>query len=101
MVGLLLGTRARASEAGALPLEVRIENYSDQKSTFFHSFSETTLLHVSCDPVHCEPKIYFRFFEVCTYPLKHNWTSGSPPCYAISEGRPSLRTRARKRELYL
>ena len=59
------------SEVRALPLEVRIENDSDRKfskSTFFHSFLETTFLHVSylMLPCHCEPKIYFRFFKVCT-----------------------------------
>ena len=40
-----------SSEAGALPLEVRIENDWDQiffKSKFVHSFLETTFLHVSC-----------------------------------------------------
>ena len=45
-----------SSEMGVLLLEVRIENDLDRKlsrSTFFHSFLETTFLHVSCYPVHC------------------------------------------------
>ena len=54
-----------SSEAGALPLEVRIENDSDQKfskSQFFHSFLETTFLHVSCFPVIV--KIRFVFISL-------------------------------------
>ena len=55
-----------SSEAGALPLERRIENDSDQKirsHKIFKDFLETTFLHVSCYPVYFEPKIFFRFSE--------------------------------------
>ena len=43
-----------SSEAGALPLEGRIQNDSDRifsKSKFVHCFLETTFLHVLCYPV--------------------------------------------------
>ena len=46
---------ARASEAGALPSEVRIENDSDRKfskSIFFKHFLETTFIHVLWYAVH-------------------------------------------------
>ena len=78
----------KSSEAGALPLKVRIENDSDRKnfkSKIFKVFLETTFLHVSC-----EPKIYVRFFKVCTYPSIHNFGLEAPPCIAISEGWPPL-----------
>ena len=41
-------------------------------------------------PCHCKLKIYFRFFEVCTYPSIHNFVIEPSPCNAISEGRPLL-----------
>ena len=44
-----------SSDAGALPLEIRIENDWDRKfskSQFFHSFLETTFLHFACYSVH-------------------------------------------------
>ena len=71
-----------SSEMGVLPLEVRIENDLDRKlskSKLFYSFLETTLLHVSCYPVHCEPKKFFRFFEVCIYPSIHNFGPEASP----------------------
>ena len=55
-----------SSEAGVLPLEVRIENDSDRKlpkSKIFHSCLRFTFLHVACYPVYCEPKILFGFSE--------------------------------------
>ena len=67
------------SEAGALPLEVRIEKDSDRtfsKSTFFHSFLETTFLHVSCDPVIVSRKYIFGFSK-----------SARSPRYTISDSR--------------
>ena len=39
---------------------------------------------------HCKPKIYLRFFEVCTTPGYTILDSRLPSCYAISEGRPLL-----------
>ena len=41
-------------------------------------------------PCHCKLKIYFRFFEVCTYPSIHNFVIEPSPCNAISKGRPLL-----------
>ena len=41
-------------------------------------------------PCHCKPKIYLRFFEVCTTPRYTTLDSRLPPCNAISEGRPTL-----------
>ena len=41
-------------------------------------------------PCHCKPKIYLRFFEVCTTPGYTILDSRLPSCYAISEGRPLL-----------
>ena len=76
--GLPLATRTRKREPCP---EVRIENDSDQKfskSQFFHSFGN----HFSprfMFPCHCEPKIYFRFFEVCTYPSIHNFGLEASP----------------------
>ena len=69
----------------------RTENFISH--LFFVVFLETTFLHVSCYPVHCELKTYFWFFEVCTYPSILRYTildSRLPPCNAISEGRPPL-----------
>ena len=62
-----------SSEAGALPLEVRIENDWDQifsKSKFVHSFLETN----------------FRFFLNLHLPFDTQFMT----CNAISEGRPPL-----------
>ena len=56
-------------------------------SKFVHSFLGTTFLQVLC---HCKPKIYLPFFEVCTYPLIHNFGFEAPTCNAISVGRPPL-----------
>ena len=69
-------------EAGALPLEdvsrmTRTENFLSLN--FFIFFWKTTLLHVSCYSVHCEPKIFFRCFEVCTYPSIHNFGLEASP----------------------
>ena len=71
-----------SSEAGALPLKVRIENDSDRKfskSKFFIVFLETTFLPILCYLVHCEPKVFFWFFEVCTYPSIHNFGLEASP----------------------
>ena len=53
-----------SSEAGALPLEGRIENDSDQifsKSKFVHCFLETIFIHVSCYPVIVNRKFIYGF----------------------------------------
>ena len=72
----------RSSEAGALPLQVRIENDWDRqfsKSNIFRIFLETSFLHVSCYPIHCEPKIFFRLSK-----------SATTPRYTILDSRPPL-----------
>ena len=83
-----------SSEAGALPLEGRIDNDADRtfsKSNFFIVFWKPlfSTFHVTL-ACHCKPKIYLRFFEVCTYPSIHNFELEAPSCNAISEGRPPL-----------
>ena len=85
------------SEAGALPLEVRIEKDSDRtfsKSTFFHSFFETTFLLVSCDPVIVSRKYIFGFSKSAPSPRYTISDSRLPPCNAIPEGRPPIRERS-------
>ena len=82
-----------SSEAGALPLEVRIENDWDQiffKSKFAHSFLETTFLHVSCYPVIVNRKYINGFSKSAPTPRYTILDSRLPPCNAISEGRPPL-----------
>ena len=82
-----------SSEAGALPLEVRIENDWDQiffKSKFVHSFLETTFLHVSCYPVIVNRKYIYGFSKSAPTPRYTILDSRLPPCNAISEGRPPL-----------
>ena len=44
-------------------------------------------------PCHCEPIIYFRFFEVCTYPSIYNFGLEASPftlCNSILEARLPL-----------
>ena len=82
-----------SSEAGALPLEVRIENDWDQiffKSKFVHSFLETTFLHVSCYHVIVNRKYIYGFSKSAPTPRYTILDSRLPPCNAISEGRPPL-----------
>ena len=82
-----------SSEAGALPLEVRIENDWDQiffKSKFVHSFLETNFLHVSCYPVIVNRKYIYGFSKSAPTPRHTILDSRLPPCNAISEGRPPL-----------
>ena len=82
-----------SSEAGALPLEGRIENDSDQifsKSKFVHCFLETTFLHVSCYPVIVNRKYIYGFSKSAPTPRYTILDSRLPPCNAISEGRPPL-----------
>ena len=82
-----------SSEAGALPLEVRIENDWDQiffKSKFVHSFLETTFLHVSCYPVIIKRKYIYGFSKSAPTPRYTILDTRLPPCNAISEGRPPL-----------
>ena len=82
-----------SSEAGALPLEVRIENDWDQiffKSKFVHSFTETTFLQVSCYPVIVNRKYIYGFSKSAPTPRYTILDSRLPPCNAISEGRPPL-----------
>ena len=85
--------RNTSSEAGALPLEVRIENDSVRifsKSKFVHSFLETTFLHVSCYPVIVNRKYIYGFSKSAPTPRYTILDSRLPPCNAISEGRPPL-----------
>ena len=82
-----------SSEAGALPLEVRIENGSDRKfskSKFVHSFLETTFLHVSCYPVIVSQKYIYGFPKSAPTSRYTILDSRLPPCNAILEGRPHL-----------
>ena len=82
-----------SSEAGALPLEVRIENDWDQiffKSKFVHSFLETTFLHVSCYPVIVKREYIYGFSKSAPTPRHTILDSRLPPCNAISEGMPPL-----------
>ena len=82
-----------SSEAGALVLEVRIENDWDQiffKSKFVHSFLETTFLHVSCYPVIVNRKYIYGFSKSAPTPRYTILDTRLPPCNAISEGRPLL-----------
>ena len=82
-----------SSEAGALPLEVRIENDWDQiffKSKFVHRFLETTFLHVSCYPVIIKRKYIYSFSKSAPTPRYTILDSRLTPCNAISEGRPPL-----------
>ena len=91
-----------SSEAGALPLEVRIENGSDRKfskSKFVHSFLETTFLHVSCYPVIVSQKYIYGFPKSAPTSRYTILDSRLPPCNAILEGRPHLAIRFRKWEL--
>ena len=80
-----------SSEAGALPLEIRIENDSDRifsMSKFVQTFLETNFLHLSCHPV--SRKCIFGFSLICTYLSIHNFGLEAPPSNAISEDRPPL-----------
>ena len=84
-----------SSEAGALPLELRIENDSDQifsKSKFVHCFLETTFLHVSnsCYPVIVNRKFIYGFSKSAPTPRHTILDSRLPPCNVISESRPPL-----------
>ena len=82
-----------SSEAGALPLEGRIENDSDQifsKSKFVHCFLETTFLHVSCYPVIVNRKFIYGFSKSAPTPRYAILDTRLPSCNAISEGRPPL-----------
>ena len=113
---LPLATRARKRER-CLRGTYRDWFGSKILSQFFRSFFlETTFLHVSCYPVHCEPKTYFWFFEVCTYPSIHNFGLEASPFVSIKsllsttlfplvmrsrKADLPLATRARKRELCL
>ena len=74
-----------SSEAGAVPLEGRIENDSDQ------IFSKsTTFLHVSCYPVIIKRKYIYGFSKSAPTPRYTILDSRLTPCNAISEGRPPL-----------
>ena len=84
-----------SSEAGALPLEVRIENDSDRifyQSIFVHSFLETNFLHIMLP---CEPKICFRFFLNLHLLFDTQfWTRGSPLVMQSRKAGLPLATRA-------
>ena len=78
----------------------RTESFISQN--FFIVFLETTFLHVSCYPaLFIVSRKYISFFEVCTYPLIHNFGLEVFPLVMRSrKAGLSLATRARKRELY-
>ena len=81
------------SEAGALPLEIRIENDSDRiffKSKFVHSFLKTTSLHVLCYPVIVSRKYIYGISKSAPTPRYTILDSRLPPCNAISEVRLHL-----------
>ena len=63
-------------------------------SHFFYSFYGNHFSSRFMLPCHCEPKIYLRFFEACTYHSIQNFVlepySRLFPCNAIWEGRPPL-----------
>ena len=85
--------RPPLSNTSSEHLEVRIENHSDwifSKSTFFHSFFETTFLHVSCYPVIVSRKYIYGFSKSPPSPRYAILDSRLPPCNAISECRPPL-----------
>ena len=89
-----------STEMGVLPLRVRIENDSDRKlskSKLFYSFLETTFLHVSCYPVHCEP-IFFSVFRSRHLSLDTQfWTRGFPLVMQSRKAGLPFATRAWKR----
>ena len=78
---LPLATRARKRELCLYRYVSRMTRTENFISQFFFVvfFLETTFLHVSCYPVHCEPKTYFWFFEFCTYPSIHNFGLEASP----------------------
>ena len=65
-----------SSEAGALPLEVRIKNDLD---LIFYSFLETTFLHVSCYHVIVSRKYIFGFSKSAPTPSKKSLEAGALP----------------------
>ena len=82
-----------SSEAGALPLEGRIDNDSDRifsKSKFVHCFLETTFLHVLCYPVIVSLKYIYGFSKSAPTPRYTILDLRFPRCNVISEGRPPL-----------
>ena len=82
-----------SSEAGALPLEGRIENDSDRifsKSKFVHCFLVTTFLHVLCYPVIVSWKYIYGFSKSAPTPRYTILDLRLPRCNVISEGRPPL-----------
>ena len=91
-----------SSEAGALILDVRIENDSDRifsKSKFVHSFLGTTFLHVLCYPVIVSRKYIYGFSKSAPTP---RYTILDPRLPLVMRSRKAglpLATRARKREL--
>ena len=66
----------------------RTENFLSQ--SFFEVFLKTTFLHVSCYPVHYEPKIFVWYFKVRAHLSIPNFGLEASPGNAISEGRPIL-----------
>ena len=60
------------------------------QSRFFHSFLETTFLHVSCFPVIVSRKYIFGFLKTAPTPRYTILDSRLPPCNSILEARPPL-----------
>ena len=91
-----------SSEAGALPLEGRIENDSVRifsKSKFVHCFLETTFLHVSCYPVIVNRKYIYGFSKSAPTPRYTILDTRLPLEMRSRKAGLPLATRARKREL--
>ena len=91
-----------SSEAGALPLEVRIENDSVRilsKSKFVHCFLETTFLHVLCYPVIVSWKNIYGFSKSAPTPRYTILDLRLPRCNVISEGRLPLSNTGSEPEL--
>ena len=91
--GLPLATRARKRRSGSSALRGTYRERLGRKfskSKFFHSFLETTCLHVSCYPVIVSRKYIYGFSKSAPTPRYTILDSRLPPCNAISKGRPPL-----------
>ena len=85
--GFPFATRARKREPCPqryVSRMIRTENFLSQ--IFFKVFLETTFVHVSWYPVHYQPKIFFWFFEVRTYPSIHLGRQASPLQHELGSG---------------
>ena len=69
-----------SSKAGALPSRMtRTENLGNFLSQIFSYFFRNHFSPRFILPFHYKPKIYLRFFEVCTYPSIHNFVLEASP----------------------